>query len=83
MSIEASASFNLSVKKVEFFPYEWAQNFLAVCMPNEVKVFSFNSYQVVFKHICADFETKTQPVRLFQSMKKTLSLTSTKATCSC
>lgn len=45
MSIEASASFNLSVKKVEFFPYEWAQNLLAVCMPNEVKVFSFNSYQ--------------------------------------
>lgn len=46
MSIEASASFNLSVKKVEFFPYEWSQNLLAVCLPNEVKIFSYNSPQI-------------------------------------
>lgn len=47
MSIEASASFNLSVKKVEFFPYEWSQNLLAVCLPNEVKIFSFNPEEYV------------------------------------
>lgn len=45
MSIEASASFNSSVNKVEFFPYEWSQNLLAVCLPNEVKIFSFNYSQ--------------------------------------
>lgn len=47
MSIEASASFNVSVKKVEFFPYEWGQNLLGVCLSNEVKIFSYNSSQVI------------------------------------
>lgn len=46
MSIDATKTFNLSVKKVEFFPYEWNENLLAVCLPNEVKIFSYNSPQV-------------------------------------
>ena len=51
MSIEATVSFTLSVKKVEFFPFEWGQNLLAVCLPTEIKIFSFNLKQVcnIFK----------------------------------
>jgi len=49
MSIDATKTFNLSVKKVEFFPYEWNENLLAVCLPNEVKIFSYNSPQYDLK----------------------------------
>jgi hypothetical protein len=45
MSTESSVDFNLTVKRVEFFPFEWSHNLLAVCLQNSVKIYSFNYKQ--------------------------------------
>ena len=45
MSTESLVDFNLTVKSVEFFPYEWSHNLLAVCLLNSVKIYSFNYKQ--------------------------------------
>ena len=45
MSTESSLSFNSTVKSVEFFPYEWSHNLLAICLHNNVKIYSFMQKQ--------------------------------------
>ena len=45
MSTESSVNFNLTVKSVDFFPYEWSHNLLAVCLQTSVKIYSFNYKQ--------------------------------------
>ena len=40
MSIEASETFNQIVKKVQFFPFEWNINLLAVCFSDSIKFFN-------------------------------------------
>ena len=42
MIIETTHKFNQFVKRVEFFPYEWAANLLAVCFSDSVKIFTYN-----------------------------------------
>ena len=41
MSTEVTQNFDQSVKKVDFFPFEWSPNLLAVCLSNDVKIYSF------------------------------------------
>ena len=45
MSTENLISFESTVKRVDFFPYEWSHNLLAVCLQNSVKIYSFNYKQ--------------------------------------
>jgi hypothetical protein len=42
MSIELTQEFNQIVKHVEFFPYEWSSNLLAVCFTDSVKLFIYH-----------------------------------------
>lgn len=46
MSIEASQKFNQVVKKVEFFPFEWSANLLAVCFNDSIKIFKFTEASI-------------------------------------
>ena len=41
MSIEASQKFNQIVKRVEFFPFEWSANLIAVCFNDSVEIFKY------------------------------------------
>lgn len=41
MSIEALQKFNKTVKKVEFFPFEWSANLIAVCFDESVQIFKY------------------------------------------
>jgi hypothetical protein len=34
--------FNQPVKRVDFFPYEWSSNLLAVCFNESVKLFIYH-----------------------------------------
>ena len=42
MSVELTHEFNQIVKHVEFFPYEWSSNLLAVCFTDSVKLFVYH-----------------------------------------
>ncbi len=42
MSVELTQEFNQIVKHVEFFPYEWSSNLLAVCFTDSVKLFVYH-----------------------------------------
>lgn len=41
MSIEASQKFDKTVKQVEFFPFEWSANLIAVCFDQSVQIFKY------------------------------------------
>ncbi len=38
---ELSVKYNQWVKSIEFFPYEWSANLLAVCLKDQVKIYSY------------------------------------------
>lgn len=41
MSIELNQRFSQLVKRVEFFPFEWSANLLAVCFADSVNLYTF------------------------------------------
>jgi hypothetical protein len=45
MSTESLVNFESTVKRVDFFPYEWSHNLLAICLQSSVKIYSFNYKQ--------------------------------------
>lgn len=49
MSLEVSQKFNQLVKRVEFFPFEWSANVLAVCFSDSVKIYTFTESSVASK----------------------------------
>ena len=51
MSVELSQDFNQLVKKVDFFPYEWSSNLLAVCFADSVKFFIYNESRKEVLHL--------------------------------
>lgn len=49
MSTESLVNFESTVKRVDFFPYEWSHNLLAICLHSSVKIYSFNYKQSKFE----------------------------------
>lgn len=46
MSTELTKTFDQLVKSVEFFPYEWSSNLLAVCLKDSIKIYSYEEEAV-------------------------------------
>ncbi len=38
---ELTVNYNQWVKSVEFFPFEWSANLLAVCLKDQVKIYVY------------------------------------------
>ena len=41
MSTDLILTHNQSIKSVEFFPYEWSSNLLAVCLKDSIKIYFY------------------------------------------
>lgn len=42
MSTEIHLKYNQWIKSVEFFPFEWSSNILAVCLKDSIKVYLYD-----------------------------------------
>jgi hypothetical protein len=41
MSTDLTLTHNHPVKSVDFFPYEWSSNLLAVCLKDSIKIYVY------------------------------------------
>jgi hypothetical protein len=79
MSTESIINLNQLVKKVEFFPYNWSSNLLAIILKDSIKIYIYNNdNNNIINNVSNNYindNNKRQVVILFIFILKTMKST--------